>query len=345
MRDAQARGLTVLLTITGAPPWAEGPGRSSSAAIGTWKPNAAALGDFAVAAARRYPTVTRWQVWNEPNLSNHLAPQWTRRKGKYVSAAAPRYRSMLNAAYAGLKSVNRRNTVVVGGAAPYGDPPGGSRTRPLTFWETVLKRRTSFDVFAHHPYSVSAPRRHALSPKDVSVPDVSRLTRAVSRAVKRGTARPRKSKPLWITELGWDSNPPDPKGVPARRQAAWLADAFFVLWKQHAQKVVWTFVRDQAPTGGYDVTYQSGVYLLDGTPKPSQQAIAFPVACERTRRGKLRVWGKAPAAGGVDLLRGGKKVAHLTAGRSRVFLKTIPGRAGVQARAGGVTSLRCVPAA
>ena len=181
VRDAQARGLTVLLTITGAPPWAEGPGRSNSAAIGTWKPNAAALGDFAVAAARRYPSVTRWQVWNEPNLSNHLAPQWTRRKGKYVSAAAPRYRSMLNAAYAGLKSVNRGNTVVVGGAAPYGDPPGGSRTRPLTFWETVLKRRTSFDVFAHHPYSVSAPRRHALSPKDVSVPDVSRLTRAVSR--------------------------------------------------------------------------------------------------------------------------------------------------------------------
>ena len=86
-----------------------------------------------------------------------------------------------------------------------------------------------------------------------------------------------------------------------------------MLWKQHAQKVVWTFVRDQAPIGGYDVTYQSGVYLHDGTPKLSQQAIAFPVACERTRRGKLRVWGKAPAPGRVDLLRGGKKVAHLTA--------------------------------
>ena len=143
MRDAQARGLTVLLTITGAPPWAEGPGRSSSAAPGTWKPDSNALGEFAAAAARRYPAVTRWQIWNEPNLNNHLAPQWTRRNGHSVSAAAPQYRRMLNASYAALKSVNPRITVVVGGAAPYGDPPGLSRTRPLTFWKTVLKRRTT----------------------------------------------------------------------------------------------------------------------------------------------------------------------------------------------------------
>ena len=132
-------------------------------------------------------------------------------------------------------------------------------------------------MFAHHPYSVSAPRRHALSRNDISVPDVSRLTRAVSQAVKRGTARPRKRKPLWITELGWDSRPPDPNGVPARRHASWLADGFFVLWKQRAEKVVWTFVRDQAPTGGYGGTYQSGIFLLDGTPKLAQQAITFPV--------------------------------------------------------------------
>ena len=58
VRDAQARGLTVLLTITGAPAWAEGPGRPRSAAPGTWKPDPGALGDFAGAAARRYPGVT-----------------------------------------------------------------------------------------------------------------------------------------------------------------------------------------------------------------------------------------------------------------------------------------------
>ena len=68
------------------------------------------------------------------------------------------------------------------------------------------------------------------------------------------------------------------------------------------------------------------------------------MACERTKRGKLRVWGKAPAAGRVEIVRGGKTVATLTAGPHRVFLKTVSGRAGVQARAGNLTSLRCTPA-
>jgi hypothetical protein len=132
--------------------------------------------------------------------------------------------------------------------------------------------------------------------------------------------------------------------VPARRHAAWLADAFYVLWKQRAAKIVWTFVRDQAPTGGYDLTYQSGVFLLSGAPKLAQQAFAFPVACERIKGGKLRVWGKAPAPGRVVLVRGTKTVRRLTVGAKRVFLTTVSGRGGVLAKVGDRTSLQCVPA-
>ena len=149
---------------------------------------------------------------------------------------------MLNASYSALKAANPGIRVLAGGNSPYGDPPGLSRTRPMTFWTEVFKRRTSFDVFAHHPYSTQGPRRRALNRLDVSVPDVSRLTRLVRSAVRRGKVTPRRSKPLWITELGWDSNPPDPAGVPAVRHAAWLADAFYVLWRQRAAKIVWTFI-------------------------------------------------------------------------------------------------------
>ncbi|MEJ7788651.1 MAG: hypothetical protein WKF29_02095, partial [Thermoleophilaceae bacterium] len=88
VRDAEARGLRVILSITSAPRWAEGPRRPPGAAAGTWRPSAEALGDFATAAARRYsgrypdpgragatlPSVRYWQVWNEPNLSDHLSP-------------------------------------------------------------------------------------------------------------------------------------------------------------------------------------------------------------------------------------------------------------------------------
>ncbi len=344
VQDATARGLRVLLSIHDAPIWAEGPHRPRSAAQGSWMPNATALGGFAEAAARRYPSVRRWQIWNEENLSLYLSPQWRRSGGRFKAAAPEHYRRMLNAAYVGIKRANPANLVVVGGTAPYGDPPGANRIRPVVFWKKVLQRRTRFDIFAHHPYSVGGPRRHALSPNDVAVPDVTRLTRIVRAAVRRGKAVPRKRKPLWITEISWDSNPPDPNGVPAARHAAWLSDAFYVLWKEGAQAIFWFQVRDQDPAGGYDVTAQSGIYLRSGVPKPAQKAFAFPLACERLKGGRIRVWGKAPEAGRVELVRGSTTVARLTVGPRRVFLKTVHGRAAVQARAGDQASLPCVPA-
>src|SRR5690242_10771871 len=54
VREARARGLTVMLTVNSAPSWAEGPGRPASADPGTWKPNPAALAAFMRALALRY---------------------------------------------------------------------------------------------------------------------------------------------------------------------------------------------------------------------------------------------------------------------------------------------------
>ena len=53
VRDASARGLRILLAITRAPSWAEGPGRPSTAEApsGTWKPDPGELGAFARATA------------------------------------------------------------------------------------------------------------------------------------------------------------------------------------------------------------------------------------------------------------------------------------------------------
>ncbi len=130
VQGATARGLKVLLSIHDAPRWAEGPRRPRRAAAGSWLPNVRALSEFAEASARRYPGVTRWQVWNEPNLDLYLGPQWTRRKGGFAPTAANHYRRMLNAAYSAIKRVNRKNLVVVAGTAPYGDPPGRTRCAP-----------------------------------------------------------------------------------------------------------------------------------------------------------------------------------------------------------------------
>lgn len=155
VRDAQQRGLKVLLTVNVAPAWAEGPGRPASAIAGTWKVSPSDLADFDQALASRYsgnfdpdgvgpeptlPAVQALQVWDEPNQDAWLGPQFD---GKTAVGPAL-YRDILNASYKSVKAVNPQMLVVVGGTSPYGDnpggpyPPGGARARPVTFWQNVL---------------------------------------------------------------------------------------------------------------------------------------------------------------------------------------------------------------
>ena len=54
VRDAAARDLDVLLTVTAAPNFAEGNGRPGNATPGTWKPDPEKFGKFAEAVAARY---------------------------------------------------------------------------------------------------------------------------------------------------------------------------------------------------------------------------------------------------------------------------------------------------
>jgi hypothetical protein len=280
--DANARGQRVILTVWGAPPWAEGAGRPADAGIGTWMPSPTALKSFMTAAGTRYVGAVRaWQIWNEPNLSQHLAPQW--RNGKMF--APVRYRSLLNASYEALKAIDPANVVVTAGTGPYGDPrANANRIMPVRFWRAVLcldgerlkprkcENPASFDALAHHPYGVRGPRSHARNDDDVAVPDLARLTRIERAAVRAKTVRPAQRKQLWVTEVSWDSSPPDPDGVPAEQHAQWLKDAMTVLERQGVDVVTWFRLRDQAPVPNFGLTNQSGLYLLTGEAKPALQA-------------------------------------------------------------------------
>lgn len=362
VRETSARGLRLLLTFTAAPPWAEGPRRPPSAPRGTWRPDAGALRSFATAAARRYsgrypdparpgrvlPRVSLWQVWNEPNLPDHLSPQWTGR-GRGARMASPGiYRGLLNAGYAGVKSVSRSNTVLTAGTAPYGDSGPGGRIRPVAFLRSLLclkgrglragrcPSRARFDVLTHHPYGVRGARSHALNRDDVAIPDLGKLTRVVRAAVRKRRVLPRRSKSLWITEVSWDSRPPDPQGVPASTHARWLAESFYLLWRAGARTITWFQVRDQLPNPSFAATYQSGVLFADGRPKPAAQAYRFPFVLDRRGRRQI-AWGRAPAAGRVtvQVRRGGRwrRARALRVGRGLVFQTRLRSRRGTLARA------------
>jgi hypothetical protein len=372
VRAAVARGVRPLLSIDVAPTWAEGPGRPSmaQAPAGTWLPQPGELGSFAQAVAARYsgsfvdpadpgagalPRVRYFQVWAEENLAVHLNPLWEGRR----LVAPGHYREMLNAAYAGIHGADPAARVVVGGLSPYGDAfAGGSRIPPVWFWRSLLCLRgprlrplgcpepAHFDIAAHNPISVSGPSSSAFSPLDASTPDIGRLTAIVRRAVSTRRALPAGPKPFWATEIWWDSNPPDPEGVPLHRQAQFLAKSLFELWRQGVSAVVWWYLRDQAPgAAGFGATQQSGLFYREGRPKPAYRAFRFPFVAVRDKQGRLLLWGKAPAPGRVAVERrtrhGWEPLAHLIAGPSRVFLKRMGTGGGLRARArqGGETSV------
>jgi Cellulase (glycosyl hydrolase family 5) len=326
VREATGDGMRVILDITGAPQWAEGPNMPASATPGSWRPNPADVEQYAVALATRYsgrfpdpanpghmlPRVWAFQLWNEPNLSTYLAPQWV---GNHTEAPIL-YRAMLNAFYTGIKSVDPGALVVTAGTAPFGDPePGGQRIMPARFWRDVLcvqqvgsslrggkcSRPAHFDVLAHHPYSVGPPQTKAINADDVSIPDIWKLTAILRASERAGDALPHIHHPIWVTETGYNTRPPNPNGIPVVEQARWLEQTFQLLWKQGVSLITWNTIVDQPPVPSYATTSQSGVYYLDGKSKPSLQAFHLPIVATRVSHSRMQVWVRTPARGELTI--------------------------------------------
>jgi hypothetical protein len=323
IRQAVSYGLTPIITLTGAPSWAVGAGAPSSATPGTWQPNASAYQQFAQAIGTRYsgsypdplhpgsdlPQVIYWEPWNEPNLSIYLAPQWTKQGHSYAPASPGIYRGLLNAFYGGLTSTLPAAQIIAGGTAPFGDPPGGLRMAPALFDRVLLclsgaaLKPTScpdpahFDILDHHPYSIAGPYTPALDPNDVSIPDMGKLSRELAKAEQTGRALPAGSKPLWVLETSWNSDPPNPGGVPMNEFARWTEQALYELWSEGVGTVTWFLIEDQPPIPSYNSTYQSGMYFVNGQAKLSQQAFRFPLVIDTRKVHHAILWTRAPAAG------------------------------------------------
>ena len=323
----------MLLELVAPPLWALGPNAPKWAPIDSWRPSARDLGAFARALATRYsgryadpllpgrrlPRVTNFQILNEPNLGLNLSPQWTKSpSGTYIPTGAQLYRGLLNAGYRNIKAVQPRAVVVAGGLAPYGDPVHVhtpprylNRMPPVVFLRELLclhgarlkpercPHPAHLDGLDHHPYGVS-PTVHAISPNDAAVPDIGRLTRVLRAAQRLHRVLPRGPKSLWVTELDWDTNPPDPASrLSLTTQARYLSLAFYELWRQGVGHVFWFLLRD-APYSG--PLRGSGLYFLNGRAKPSASAFRFPFVAVR-RHGATIVWGRSPRRGQVLIQR------------------------------------------
>jgi hypothetical protein len=360
VQDANERGLDVLMTFLSAPGYARGADVPPDIPAVAWKPDPAALGAFARAVATRYsgafdglPRVSYFEAWNEPNLELYFAPQWHGNDPVGVT----RYREALNAVYDNVKAVSPLNQVIAGGLAPYGDEPGSYRTRPLSFLRELFclnsklngskcPTKPKLDILSHHPINLSGgPTTSAIHPDDASTPDFKFVKQVMRKAEKANTVGgSRKHHQLWATEIWWESNPPDKKsGVPAKRQARWIEQAMYILWRQGAKVVIYFVLVDgqSGPASQLD----TGLYLHDGKAKPSATAFRFPFVVDRVSRSRLRVWGKAPASGRLEVQvrkRGRWRTAKRLSVRAGSIYTTnvnVRGKPTLRAKIGGDFSL------
>jgi hypothetical protein len=380
VRSTVAAGLTPLLVVTSAPDFAEVPHRWPYAYPGTWDPNPVAFGEFASAVARRYdgsfpdplapgralPRVRLLEAWNEPNLARYLEPQWVAEGGRWRAFSPLLYRQLLNAFYAAVKAVEPSDTVIATGVAPNGEPAGIGRMTPVRFLRGMLCLEGGgraacpdpphFDVLAFHPLSFESPDRPAASSQDVAIADIAKVTDLLARAERARTALPQTHKPVWVTELNWESAPQSAHGVPGRLQALWISRALHRLWIAGVSMAEWQFLIDPYPgvplatsTGGVVyVPRPAGLYsagVVDGRsepaaarPKPFLRGFTFPFDPLRVDRGHVRVWALLMRAGQRVLLqrqaRGGawRTIAHLRAGAAAVLNALIPLRGAMTLR-------------
>jgi hypothetical protein len=252
------------------------------------------------------PRVSIWTIWNEPNHMGFIQPQWRRQGSRLVPNGPYLYRALVDAGYPAIKELQPDSTVLVGATSSMGNEhptKESDGTAPLAFLRALAcvdkKLRpissgpcANFkplpgDGYSHHPYELLhtpdySDKRH----RDYAmIGDLSRLTNTLNRLAAVHRIDP-KVRNVWLTEFGYESNPPDPvKPFSPTEQAQYINWAEYLAWKNPQVRSFPQFLlQDMGRVSETDAArgkreygdWQSGLFFNDGTPKPA--ATSFPLA-------------------------------------------------------------------
>jgi hypothetical protein len=294
---ASQRGVKVVFTIFGTPWWANG-GQPQNKA----PQNFNRLREFAYAAAFRYsgryrrpdgvilPRVSLWTAWNEPNLPLGLKPQWRKIHGRWVIQSARDYARICNAIYEGVHlTLLRGQKVACGVTSPRGNnAPATKRpsTSPIGFLRAAKAAgMRTFDAYAHHPYAgdpAYRPSARPRNPRAITMANIGKLVAEVTELYG--------DKPIWITEYGYETSPPDRVfGVTWDRQAEYMREAYTMARRNpRIEMMLWFLVRDE----GRETGWQSGLVSAAGRRKPA--FFEFQRLAESGRRRALLLLKRKP---------------------------------------------------
>jgi hypothetical protein len=322
LEGLRAQGITLVLQLNGAPTWANG-GRPANYAPAS----ATTFRDFATAAATRYSWVKRWLVWNEPNQVRWLRP----------TSASVYTTRLLNPAYAAIHAVIDGALVAGGGTAPRGSTGGVSPTAWLTGMRAAHAR---LDAYAHNPYPLDPKRETPLhggcaSCTTITMATIDKLVSLVARNFPRAR--------IWLTEYGYQSNPPDRLlGVSPALQARYLGEGDYKAYRTaRVDMLIHFLVRDEPDPA----RFQSGLLTLAERTKPAYAAYRLPLAQTARAGERTSLWGqlRSPAAGSsarIERRSGGvwRTMATVTPGGGRFFAwsGTLPRGTQVRVHAGSV---------
>jgi len=263
------RRIVALVTLLGTPRWANGGNAFNSAPT-----DGTSFGNFAFAAASRYGWVRDWLVWNEPNQRRWLRP---------TSARVYTLR-LLNPAYREIHRAIPGARVAGGATAPRANFGGVS---PIAWIRGMRQSRALLDAYAHHPYPL---RPKTESPTAGACAHCATITMATLDRLLGEVRRAFGPKRIWLTEYGYQTNPPDSLlGVSQLLQARYLSEAAELVHRAPLVDVLIQFlVVDDSDLAGW----QSGLFRRNGTPKLSATAFVLPFA-QTSRRGfRTVLWGQ-----------------------------------------------------
>jgi hypothetical protein len=377
---AQARGMQVLMAIAGpAPRWAETCNSFERSHYGkekgTCKPSPKLYGMFTAAVGKRYSgtfkdangntisKVSRFSIWNEPDLNSWIAPQIIKVRGQKVSVGAKIYRDLVYAGTKGLRANGHRgDQILLGETAPIGQ--GSIRTAPAVFYQTLFcvnsrgrklggvvgknagckKRMAKLDVngVAHHPYTkraVQTPlaRQHAT---DITFANLGSLVRILKQGVHNKLLKA-SATGIYVTELGVSTKPPAKTGygVPLTRQAEWINEYEYLAYRNSKIKAVTQFQLEDDAGLSKTKTFQTGLRFAGGKNKPSFAAYLVPLFVQNKGK-KLTVWGGVRGKSGKVAIFNGKKKVKTVSLRHGYFLTSVKKRSGswhLEYTSGGTT--------
>jgi hypothetical protein len=303
LADAHARGLKVMFALAPpAPGWATRGTRRDRAGVN--RPSAREFGRFAEAAARHFPGVDVWTLWNEPNHPGHLYPQSV--NGRPVAPHI--YRELVRAGARGLaRGGSGRDPILFGELLPIGKSSTGPKRnlKPLRFLRSFFsrgKRLTGLDGFAYHPYTRPAgPMLIEPSADDATIRSYGRIGHVLDSARRRGRIGGGRM-PIWNTEFGFQTNPPDPFMADiARVPHFWsVSELWFSYPNRRIKSISQYTMNDQPSDPGL---WQSGLRFVNGSPKTNiYNNFRLPILVRQLGPGAVEVRGDARPGGAGSMV-------------------------------------------